>query len=177
MTSCQCSGSDVSQFPAKTDFSETETIIKRISSDFAKMLWKDQFLYDISGYLRHPIFIRDTLSVICTKVPAQLTPFQILSVNMIRKTYAPSSVTKVPPASPALLRSRHFQILGLYRFLFCFFYINISFLILRLPRLNGFFPSVPGTLPAYVQRDTSCCSDAAHATVLSHFFLYLQSLS
>ena len=83
MTSCQCSGSDVSQFPAKTDFSETETVIKRISSDFAKMLWKDQFLYDISGYLRHPIFIGDTLSVICTKIPAQLTLFQILSVNMI----------------------------------------------------------------------------------------------
>ena len=47
------------------------------------MLWKDQFLYDISGYLRHPIFIGDTLSVICTKVPDQLTLFQILSVNMI----------------------------------------------------------------------------------------------
>ena len=49
------------------------------------MLRKDQFLYDISGYLRHSIFIRDTLSVICTKVPARLTLFQILPVYMIRK--------------------------------------------------------------------------------------------
>ena len=93
-----------------------------------------------------------------------------------KKYMLPVLSQEVLPEFPAVPRSRRVHIRGQCRFLFCFFYINISFFILRLPHLTGFFPSAPAVPLTCGQRDRSCCSGAAGATLHVHFFPCLRSL-